>query len=297
MQFEIYCEPRDLAQCIEDLTSNAPDVALLAGGTDLIPRLKDRSLKTKALINLMSVDELAGVDTDADGGLIIGAMTTLRSLLDWDALSGPLNGVRDAVGSVASVQVRNVATLGGNTCNASPAADTVPGLIAANTEVSIAGPSGARRMLLEDLFLGPGKTSLGQGEILVDFRIPPQLPRTGSSYKKHAVRGNSDVAMVGIGARISLDEDDKVADARVVMAAVAPTPIRSLRAERALVGRVVDEATIEEAAALASEDCSPITDVRATARYRTEMVRVFTKRAVREATERVSAPAEPIHRP
>jgi CO/xanthine dehydrogenase FAD-binding subunit len=283
MWFEEYREPKTVAECLDDLARAAPDVVVLGGGTDLIPLFKERKRRTKALINLMAVDDLAGTELDDDGSLVIGAMTTLRSLTDWHGLGGALNGVRQGIGSVSSVQVRNVATLGGNSCHGSPAADTVPALIAADAQVTIAGPSGRRQIALEDFFVGPGKTVLEVGELLIDFRIPTQPLRTGSSYQKHAIRGNSDVAMVGVGARLSLDGQGKVERARVVLGAVAPTPIRSRRAERALLGRVVDDELLDEVAALAAEDCSPITDVRATERYRREMVKVFTKRALEEA--------------
>ncbi len=292
MFFDVYIEPRSIDGCINDFVRYAPDVALLAGGTDLIPLFKDRKRRTKALINLMSVDGLAGTEREDEGNVVIGAMTTLRTLMDWDGLGGPLNGVRQGIESVSSIQVRNVATLGGNSCHASPAADTVPALIAADAQVTIAGPSGRRQTALEDFFLGPGKTVLETGELLLDFRIPAQPPRTGSSYKKHAIRGNSDVAMVGVGARLSLDDQGKAEQARVVLGAVAPTVIRSANAERALAGRVIDDDAIEEAAAWAAEDCSPITDVRATGRYRREMVKVFTRRALHEALSMASSNAE-----
>ncbi|MDH3539545.1 MAG: xanthine dehydrogenase family protein subunit M [Acidimicrobiia bacterium] len=288
MFFDVYREPRSIDECIDDYARHAPDVVLLAGGTDLVPLFKDRKRRTKALINLMSVEGLSNTERDADGSLIIGAMTTLRALMDWDGLGGPLAGVRQGIGSVSSIQVRNVATLGGNSCHASPAADTVPALIAADTQVTIAGPAGPRQAALEDFFLGPGKTVLETGELLVEFRIPSQPPRTGSAYKKHAVRGNSDVAMVGVGVRLSLDDEGKAEHARVVLGAVAPTAIRSENAENALVGRVIDDGAIEEAAAMAAEDCSPITDVRATARYRREMVRVMSGRAIAEALARAT---------
>ena len=286
MWFEVYCEPRSVEECIEDLLRHTPDVAPLAGGTDLIPQFKDFTRSTKAVVNLMAIDRLSQSQHCEDGSVEIGAMATLRNLAAWDALGGPLAGIREGIGSVSSVQVRNVATLGGNSCNASPAADTVPGLIAADTEIDIEGPEGRRRMLLEEFFVGPGATALATGEVLVGFRIPSPPPPTGSSYQKHAIRGNSDVAIAGVAARLTLDPDGSVAEARVVLGAVAPTAIRSARAEQALVGATPDEDAIEAAAALAAEDCRPITDQRASAAYRREMVRVFTKRAVRVAAER-----------
>ena len=288
MWFEEYREPRSIEECIDAYVGDAPDVVLLAGGTDLIPLFKDRKRRTKTLINLMSINGLAGRDRDEEDAIVIGAMTTLRDLLDWDGLGGPLLGVRQGIGTVSSMQVRNVATLGGNSCHASPAADTVPALIAADTRVTIAGPSGFRSVALEDFFEGPGRTVLETGELLVDFRIPPQPARTGSSYKKHAIRGNSDVAMVGVGARLTLDENGRAVQARVVLGAVAPKPIRATRSERALIGRIPDAGAIDEAAILAAEECSPITDVRATERYRREMVRVFTGRSLQEAAANAS---------
>jgi CO/xanthine dehydrogenase FAD-binding subunit len=292
MWFEEYREPQSIAACLDDLARHAPDVVLLAGGTDLIPVLKDRKRRTKTLVNLMAVKDLAGAERHDNGDLVIGAMTTLRTLMDWEELCGPLNGVRQGIGSVSSVQVRNVATLGGNSCHASPAADTVPALIAADAQVTIAGPAGRRRVPLEDFFVGPGKTLLEPGELLIDFRVPTQPLGSGSSYVKHAIRGNSDVAMVGVGARLSFDERGRVEQARLVLGAVAPTPIRSRRAEAALLGHVVDGDLLDAVSAIAAEDCSPITDVRATQRYRRQMVKVFARRALAEAGSTASTDSD-----
>jgi carbon-monoxide dehydrogenase medium subunit len=283
MRFDRYYEPTTIGECIELLTRYGPDAHLLAGGTNLVVKLRSRVVRPKALISLGSIEELRKLERKNGGSIEIGAMKTLREVEHSDALADGLDVIRQGAGHVSSVQVRNVATLGGNSCNASPAADTVPGLIAAGAKARIVGPGGERVVPLEDFFEGPGETALQTGELLVGFHVPAPPAHTGGSYKKYAIRGDVDLAIVGVAARLTLDKDDRVQGALIVLGAVAPTPLRARRAEEALLGRIPEEKVIEEATQVAAEEARPISDQRATAQYRTEMIRVWTRYAVQEA--------------
>jgi len=286
MRFELYHEPTTIDECIELLTQYGFDARILAGGTDLVVKLRSRAIKPKAVISMGALLELSQIRKNSDGSLEIGAMKTLRDIARSDALIGGFDVIRQGARHVSSMQVRNVATLGGNSCNASPSADTVPGLIAVDASVRIVGPNGERILPLENFFEGPGKTILGVGEILAGFSIPASSHLTGGAYKKYSIRGDTDLAIVGVAARLTLDEKHSVKQARIALGAVAPTPIRSRDAEKLLIGQIVDDEIIEEAACAAAKECKPISDQRATAQYRKEMVKVWTHHALQEAFQK-----------
>jgi carbon-monoxide dehydrogenase medium subunit len=245
-------------------------------------------LKPKAVIGLQRLKELTTLGYAAEGGLEIGAMSTLRQVAACKLLEGPYELIREGARHVSSMQVRNVATLGGNTCNASPSADTVPGLIACDARVRLLSKPGERTLPLEDFFVGPSISALLPGEVLLSFLVPAALPNTGGSYQKYAIRGDTDIAIVGIAARLALGDKREVREARIVMGAVAPVPLRARQAEKLLLGQAITDKLIEEAAIAAADESRPITDQRATAAYRKEMIRVWTRYALKEALHRVS---------
>jgi len=288
MRFEYYHEPTALGECIGLLNQYGSDARLLAGGTDLVVKLRSRVIRPKAVISLGALSELSKIKKDRGGSVEIGAMKTLREIADSDSLEGSFDVIRQGARHVSSMQVRNVATIGGNSCNASPAADTVPGLIAAEAMARIVGSKGERLLPLEDFFEGPGKTVLGVGEFITGFYIPALPPRTGGVYKKYSIRGDADLAIVGVAVRLTLDKRQMVKLARIVLGAVAPTPIRARGAEELLLGEIHNEELIEEASLAAVEECKPISDQRATAEYRKEMVKVWTRYAIREAFQKAS---------
>lgn len=283
MRFQYYHEPTSVNECIELLSHYGPDACLLAGGTNLVVKLRSRAVRPKAVINLGFVEGLKNLERKNDGSIEIGSMKTLREIEQSDALVDGFDVIRQGAGHVSSMQVRNVATLGGNSCNASPAADTVPGLIAMEAVAHIMGPSGERLIPLEDFFDGPGSTVLQTAELLIGFHVPSPPPLTGGEYKKYAIRGNVDLAIVGVAARLTLDEDNRAQQVRVILGAVAPTPLRARRAEELLLGQLPEEKVVEEAARAAAEDSKPISDQRASAQYRKEMVRVWTRYAIQGA--------------
>lgn len=284
MKFEWYYEPATIKECIQLLDEYGPDARLLAGGTDLVIRLRSRVLKPKVVIGLHSIPEL-GRFYETEDGLHIGAMARLMEISKSDLFTGVWQAVKKAAGNVSSTQVRNIATLGGNTCNASPSADTVPALIVADAVANIAGPHGERTVPLEDFFVGPGKTVLQRGELLTSFKLPKFQAGNGAVYKKYAIRGDTDIAIIGVGGRVQLDAKGAVIDARLALGAVAATPLRIPAVEKMLIGNVINEKIALEVAQAAADVCNPITDQRATKEYRKEMVRVWTKHVLLQANE------------
>jgi carbon-monoxide dehydrogenase medium subunit len=233
------------------------------------------------------MSELAKVKMAANGSIEIGAMNTLRDIASCKLLEGPYDLIRQGASHISSMQIRNVATIGGNTCNASPSADSVPGLIACKAAVRLASKDGERTLPLEDFFLGPSRSALCPGEIMLGFTIPPALPDTYGSYRKYAIRGDADIAIVGVAARLTVDRKGVVQEARIAMGAVAPTPLRARKAEALLIGQQISEELIQEVAIMAADESRPITDQRATMEYRKEMIKVWTRYALRDAASKL----------
>jgi len=216
----------------------------------------------------------------------VGAAVTMRQAELSGTVQKRYPAIAQGAGVVASVQVRNRATLVGNLCNAAPSADTAPGMIALRAKVRIAGPEGRRTVLLEDFFTGPGKTVLGPGEMVTAVQVPPPAPRTGSAYARHTPRGAMDIAVAGVGVGVTLaPRAGTCEDIRIVLGAVAPTPLRARQAEGVLRGKVPTPELIEQAAEVAAGEARPIDDVRASAGYRRDLVRVLTRRMVEAALE------------
>ena len=282
MRLDRYLRAYSVEECIEYLAEWGGEAALLAGGTDLIPRISQGRLSVSTVIDLARVPELNRIER-TESGVIVGAMRRLGALQKEGLLTGPADVLRRCAGHVSSMQVRNAATLGGNVCNASPAADTVPGLLILDAVALIRGKQGLREAPLESFFAGPGRTIMAADEILTGLFVPDQPAHTGTAYRKYAIRGDSDISIVGAGARITLDADGRIASARIALASVGATPLRMKREERMLTGMSPDEASPSEIAVACAESCSPITDQRATKEYRKEMVRVWVRDALEEA--------------
>lgn len=282
MIFDWYFEPSSISECVQLLNEYGPEARLLAGGTDLVVRMRNRQVKVKAVISLNNIKELTRINK-ADDGLSVGAMVRLMDVAKSEALTGPWGVVRKGAGHVSSMQVRNVGTIGGNTCNASPSADTVPGLMVLDATAEIAGPKGSRSLPLEKFFLAPGKTALERGEMLTGFKLPHFDRGNGCAYKKYSIRGDTDIAIIGVGARLKIGAKGVVDEARLVLGAVAPTPLRLPEVEKMLTGQIFSDGLNDRVAAAAAEACQPITDARATREYRKEMVRVWTRHILKEA--------------
>lgn len=285
MRFEKYYEPTTVEECCRILKEYGSDAKILAGGTDIVPRLKNRIWKPKAVVGIFNIPGIDAISVSKDG-LELGAAARLRKISLDKSLEKNYKVVMEAAGHVSSMQIRNIATIGGNACNASPSADAIQGLIVMDAKAVIAGPEGTREVALEDFFTGPGTTALKEGEFLLKFKVPAPKAGTGAVYKKFAIRGDTDISIVGAGCRLIVQKDGTVEDARISLAAVAPKPIRVPDAEKLLIGKKLTAELIEQAADAAEKSCTPITDQRATAEYRKQMVRVWTRHAVEEAAER-----------
>lgn len=290
MKYFDYFEPTTISEASSLLVEYGKDARILAGGTDLLVRMKRQVLAPRYLINIKNIPGLASIEA-GDGVLKIGALATIRDVSASPAVRQHWQVVAEAAQKMASVQVRNLATIGGNLCNAAPSADMAPALVCLGASARIAGPSGDRTVPLEEFFLGPGATVLGQGEILAELIVPMPPPRTGAVYIKHAIRKAMDIAVVGVAVVATLDSPgEHLSDVRVVLGAVAPTPLRAKRTEDVLRGRPIplDGGVLGEAAEVAMAEAKPISDVRASEYYRRKLVGVLVKRATTQALERAT---------
>ena len=284
MKLERYLRATSIDECIKLIADSGNDTYLLAGGTDLIPRLRSGKLTASTVIDISRVPELSRIEREKDG-VVIGAMCRLRALQNEKSITGPMSVLCEGAGHVSSMQVRNVATLGGNICNASPSADTVPALLILDAVARIYSKQGTREVPLESFFTGPGKTVLRPDELLTGVFLPNTQPRTGAAYRKYAIRGDSDITIVGAGALVTLDADGKISAARIALASVGPTELRMKNEEKMLIGKRPDATLFKEVAAACAENISPITDQRATKEYRKEMTRVWVEDALKEAAD------------
>lgn len=268
------------------LKSHGSKARVIAGGTDLMVQVRQKVVRPDFVIDIEAIPGLDSLHFDEGVGLTIGAATPVRTLETSPEVRLNYPMLSQAAGQLASVAIRNVGTVGGNLCNASPSADTAPALLALSAEARIAGPSGTRQVPLEEFFVGPGKTVLEEGELLVELWVPPVHPRARGVYFKHSIRGSIDLAIIGVAVLAVYDPQGTIfEDVNIALGAVAPTPMRAKRAEVLLKGQEVSDALIQTAAEIAAKESKPITDIRGTAAYRREMVQVFTRRALRETTD------------
>ncbi|HDD26526.1 MAG TPA: xanthine dehydrogenase family protein subunit M [Acidilobales archaeon] len=284
VRFE-YFAPETLDEVIELLKTYGEEAKILAGGTDLLVKMKQRLASPKYVISLRKVKELDFIEV-GDDGIHIGAATKLRRLERSDVIRRRLPVLYEAIKSMASVQVRNMATIGGNLCNASPAADTAPPLLVLDAKLKIMGPEGARVVPIDKFFLGPGKTVLKPTELLTEIIVPHPKEGTGTAFIKVS-RVAMDLAKVNIAVALRLGSGDVIEHVRIALGAVAPTPMRAYKAEEFLLGKEFSEENIVKAAEIVSGEVRPITDIRSTAEYRRELSKVLTKRALKIAYERI----------
>jgi CO/xanthine dehydrogenase FAD-binding subunit len=264
------------------------DTFLLAGGTDLIAQMKSGHRIPAAIVDVKQIPELITVAVSTGGDLEIGAAVTATTLAGNAHLRQHHAALHDAVQLIGSLQVQNRATVGGNICNAAPSADAVPALIADAAMANIAGPGGVRTILLEELFTGPGRTALGAGELLVSVTLPKRAARSASVYLRFTPRREMDIAIAGAAARIDVDDSGAITAAWISLASVAPTPIRAPNAEAHLQGNTVSAKAFAEAAIAAQSDATPISDTRASADYRRDLIAVLVRRALEGCAKRLN---------
>jgi carbon-monoxide dehydrogenase medium subunit len=284
-RFEYYA-PDSLSQAITLLREKGDGGRLLAGGTDLLVQMKEAGLHPSYVVSVRKLPELRGIQFSETDGLRIGAMTDMAEIEEHPLIRDRYQALSDGARVLGSVQTRNMATVGGNVCNAAPSADTAPPLLALDARVEITGPEGSRLLPLRELFRGPGETALGPTDILVSITMPAPPPHTGSVYERHTPRAAMDIAVVGVAALVTLDDRQRIKEGRIALGAVAPTPIRAPEAEQTLAGQPPTDEVIARAAALAVEAARPISDLRGSAAYRRHLVGVMTERCLRIAIER-----------
>ncbi len=283
--FEMY-QPTTLQEASRLLKEKGPGGRFLAGGTDLVIAMKEKGLTPEYIVDLKRLPGLSGIRKNSDGSITIGALTTMREIETSKLLREKYPFLCQSAAEVGSIQIRNRATVGGNMSNATPSADVAPSLIALQAIAKVAGAGGERTVALEEFFLGPGRNALSPDEILTEITIPPTSPRLVGDYIKFSPREMMDLAYVGVAVVYSLN-DKKCADVRIVLGAVAPTPIRAKKAEAALEGQILSAELAANVGAIAAEEAKPISDVRSSADYRRAMVGAMTKRAL------LNAPAGP----
>jgi carbon-monoxide dehydrogenase medium subunit len=284
MQEIQYEAPRSLADAVRALAE--PEACVLAGGTDLLIRMRAEPPRAQRIVDVKAIPELRAIALDAEG-VRLGAAVPCWEISQHADLKRLFPGLVEAAELIGSMQIQSRASLGGNLCNASPAADAVPALIALGAQCEIAGPHGSREVAAESFVTGPGETVLQAGEFLVALRVPAPPPRSRDAYLRFTPRGEMDIAVVGAGVSVTLDDADVCRSARVVLGAVAPTALVVPEAAHALVGTPLDDAALARAGAAASAAAQPVDDKRGTASYRRKLAGVLTRRAASIAARRV----------
>ena len=282
-EFE-YVSPQSVQEACALLVQYGDSARVLAGGSDLLVKMKDGLMKPAYLVSLKNLDSLKAIRYETGTGVIIGARATHNEVMNNRLLQEKYRSVCEAAHSMAADQIRNIGTVGGNLVNAVPSADLPPILIALDARARIVGSSGERTIALEDFFLGPGKTVLEKGEILAEIIIPDQ-PTTGSNYIKFGLRRAGALAVAGVASSVTVS-DGTCRDVRVVLGAVAPTPMRARQAENVLRGKKISRELIDEAGRIAAAESKPINDIRGSIEYRRNLVNVLTRRSLKAAIEK-----------
>jgi CO/xanthine dehydrogenase FAD-binding subunit len=278
-----YIAPLTLSDGCKLMDTYRKSAAVIAGGTDLLVRMRAGLVQPERLVDLRLL-ELNYIKSE-DGKIIIGACTTHAEIIDSEVIAEHLPALAAACAEIGGPPIRNRGTIGGNLANASPAADTAPPLLAYDAEVVLATETGKRTLPIADFFIGPGKTILEPGELLMEVHIPEPPPHTAAAFVKVGKRKAMAIAVVSVAVRITLAKDGRIAGARIALGSVAPTPIRVISAEQTLRGNVLSEELIEKTAEETRRMASPISDLRAPADYRSKMVGVYTRRALKAAWE------------
>ena len=282
MQYEA---PTTVDQAVALLKHSGNASRILAGGTDLLVQLRSGVIEPELIVDIKKIAEVRSILKE-DGKFRVGAAVTGAELGEHGDLKAAWPGVVEAAELIGSTQIQGRASLGGNLCNASPAADAVPALVAAGAVCMIAGPNGRRELPVEAICTGPGQTSLSPGEFVVSFLFPIPKPRSSDAYLRFIPRTEMDIAVVGVGIHLTLNAENVCSDARVAVGAVAPTVLLVEESAAALVGTMVDDAGIDKMMAVVRDSCDPIDDKRGTVVYRTQVAGVLAGRVCRIALQR-----------
>jgi CO/xanthine dehydrogenase FAD-binding subunit len=282
MRFEV---PTTVAAAVALLAGAKGQARVLAGGTDLLIQMRSGRVVPELVVDVKAIPEMTSIAED-NGVFRVGAAVNCMELIEHASFPKEWPGVADAAKLIGSVQVRGRATLGGNLCNASPAADSVPALIAAGAKVTIEGPQGKREARIDEVAIGPGQTSLAKGEIVTSFIFPRRSRRSGDAYLRFTPRSEMDIAVVGVGVNLTLDDAGVCREARVCVGAVAERALLVPEAAAALIGSKVDASALERLASAASAACRPIDDKRGTKEFRIKVTGVLARRTAVIALER-----------
>jgi len=280
-----YTAPMTVEEAVRMLAGASGVAKVLSGGTDLLVQLRSGRAKPDLIVDIKKIPDMSGI-RERDGGFVIGAATPGAVLGECEALRQAWPGVVEAANLIGSTQIQGRATLAGNLCNASPAADSVPALIAARATCVVAGANGRREVPVESIVTGPGRISLGREEFIVAFNLARRPPRSADAYLRFIPRTEMDIAVVGAGVSVTLDPSGVCTDARVVLGAVAPTALLVADAAAALIGSALDASVLERLDQAARRACKPIDDKRGTIEYRIKVAGVMARRAATIAHER-----------
>jgi carbon-monoxide dehydrogenase medium subunit len=283
-----YVRPASLSEAVGHLAAADGNAFVLAGGSDLLVRMKGGFIEPSLIVDIKAIRELATIE-ESDSGFAIGAGVPCAALGESRALKEAWPGVLEAANLIGSRQIQGRCTIAGNLCNASPAADSVPALVAAGAGVIVVGPDGTRTIAVEDIPTGPGRTSLGKAEIVEAILLTRPQPRSADAYLRFIPRTEMDIAVASAGVNLTLDGDGRVRSARVALGAVAPTVLLVTDAAEAIVGTRLDDDALEGLAAACAAACRPIDDKRGTIAFRKKVAGVLAQRAARKAYERAGA--------
>ena len=280
-----YLEPHSLDEALGMLEKHGSRARLAAGSTDFLVRWRTGAWRPEIVVCMQHVPGLDGLQFNDDDGLSIGAMVTVQEIEQNATVRARYPALAAGATAFAGVQVRNLATVVGNVCNASPAGDTLPALLAYDAQCRIVSSNGERWLPITEAFLGPGQTALAAGEIMTELRLPTPPPNSGGLYIKHSPRGAMDISAVGAASVVSIGADGTCSSVRIALGAVAPTPMRAFGAEGRLAGQAPTDDNVAEAARLAAQASRPIADVRSGAEYRRVIAQVLAERTLRHAAD------------
>src|SRR5437660_1524325 len=280
-----YTAPTSVEEAVKALAGVSGTAKVLSGGTDLLVQLRSGRLKADLIVDTKKIPGISGIRAEG-GGFVIGAATSGALIGEHEGLGAAWPGIVEAANLIGSTQIQGRASLAGNLCNASPAADSVPALIAARATCVVAGSNGRREVPVESIVTGPGRTSLGRDELVVAFHLPKRPPRSADAYLRFIPRTEMDIAVVGAAVSVTLDRAGVCTDARVVLGAVAPTALLVADAAAALIGSALDATALDALDQPAQRACKPIDDKRGTIEYRIKVAGVMARRAATIACER-----------
>jgi len=283
-----YLAPASLDEAIGLLASGGAGAAPLAGGTDLIIQNRSGRREVLKMVDIKHIPELNVLDFDPKKGLRLGAAVACVRLGEFAPMHKHYPALLEGAELIGSMQIQGRASVGGNICNGSPAADTICALIVLDAACVTCGPSGSREIPAKEFMIGPGKTALKAGELLVEIRVPPPAPGSANGYLRFIPRNEMDIAVVSAGAWIATGKDGKCTGARIAIGACGPTPILVEKAGKALVGSKFEESVLGAAGQASREAARPIDDIRGTVEYRRQLADVLTRRAIGMAIQRLT---------